>query len=220
MSEPINLELSTLFKDGLDILQHDSPEDIKAFLGLNDRGWHVDNYENILDEMNRKGVKYKPIYGVLLIWHMSNGFSFESFGAVVGCVSQTCNRWVNQHGEFKAAHDIGMLRRRLEWEEIITTSAKGQNKGNAASIIFALKNYFPNEYKDKREVEVVGTVYVVDTGIKRPNDGQIPVDADYTVLTDDEPTSEQEVLKLESSIDHIHDAPEAVGEDSDDDDYL
>jgi len=229
MKKAVNLVLSQTFKDGLEILREDDIDAIKDFLQLNDRGWHVDNYWNILEQMGGTHVKYKPIYGVLLIWHMSNGKSFESFGAVVGVVSRTCNRWVNNHPEFKVAHDVGMLRRRMEWEEIITTSAKGQNKGNAASIIFALKNYFPDEYKDKREVEHTGNITIVDTGITRPLDGQVAVDADYTVLSDDssedmsdgdfEESSEQRALGFDSP--YADGQEDEYSEDmSDDDDCL
>lgn len=161
------LELSPFFVEGLRTMNTLSNEEILEYLEIDSNmrwsGWS----ENVIEAVTSGFTKHKPIYSLLVVWHMSQGYSLQSFGALIGVPYKTVYTWPKIYPEFGAAADIGKICRLREWEGIINASATGKSKGNAASIIFALKNYFPDNYKDKREMEHSGNVYVVDTGIRR-----------------------------------------------------
>lgn len=59
---------------------------------------------------------YKPEYCEALIRHMAQGFSFESFGAEVGCCEKTLYNWEKTHSEFLQSKRIGTLEG-LKWFE-------------------------------------------------------------------------------------------------------
>lgn len=137
--------------------------------GLDEQGIHVSeeqNRQNIINNLPHQS-KYDPDYGPLLIYHMSKGYSYTSFKAVIGVDKRTLTNWEREHEEFRLCLEIAQTRMQMKWEHIILQAAEGKVKGNAAAIIFAIKNYFPDIYKDKREIETHGTVMLVDTGIKR-----------------------------------------------------
>jgi hypothetical protein len=50
---------------------------------------------------------YRPEYCQMLIDHMKNGQSFETFGAKIGASWRTCYLWADTHEEFLQAKEIG-----------------------------------------------------------------------------------------------------------------
>ena len=172
-------DLSKL-KDSLMNMSELNDDDILHFLEINSNFQHRDLWENVISEISNNFIKYRHIYSLLLVWHMMKGYTYLSFGARLGVTDRTCRRWALDFPEFKAAREIGNGFMRYKWENIATTSAEGTNKGNAATIIFALKNYFPEEFKDKRELEMTGHMYIIDTGIDRSVPQHVDVDSEKT----------------------------------------
>ena len=173
------------FREGLEFLGTRSEKEVFEMLGLNKDGKYKKLWQNIMVEMlhttnpkRHPKSKYRPIYSLLLVHHMMRGSSFLSFGSVIGFPYERIKDWTKKHPEFALAREIGDSFMRDKWEKIAQDTSSGDKKGNAATIIFALKNYFPDEYKDKRELEHSGHVYMVDTGIERsPHEA---IDAEYT----------------------------------------
>jgi hypothetical protein len=60
---------------------------------------------------------YDPIYCQMLIKHMEDGLSFESFGGVAKCSKQTLYRWIDAHPEFSDAKKVGETACQFWWEK-------------------------------------------------------------------------------------------------------
>lgn len=113
---------------------------------------------------------YDPQYCEDLIDHMIKGLSFESFAATIWVHRDTLYEWVKVHPEFSDAKKIGMEQARLWWEkkgqeglfsqsEYDKDAGTGSSKSmNAAVWIFNMKNRFPQDWKEKQEVEHSGEV--------------------------------------------------------------
>jgi hypothetical protein len=88
--------------------------------------------------------KYKKEYCEMLVEHMKQGYSFESFGASPVCVDKvTLYRWVEKHAEFSNAKKRAETECLKFWEKIGIAGALGKIQGfNAASFIFNMKNRF------------------------------------------------------------------------------
>ncbi len=124
--------------------------------------------------------KYKGEWADKLIEHMRKGMSYESFGAVCHASIVTMDTWARKHPDFAQAKEMGKVYERQYWEDMLQKGARGQlpsirktivrldaednKKGaividepakvNATLIIFALKNKFPKEWRDKKEIDV------------------------------------------------------------------
>ena len=97
---------------------------------------------------------YKPEYCLLLIEHLAQGLSFESFAAKVDCEERTLFNWAKQNPDFLAAKNLGWPKARLFWEKLGVMGAAGKIRGfNPAAWIFNMKNRFRNEWRDRQEVE-------------------------------------------------------------------
>lgn len=124
--------------------------------------------------------KYKAEYAEKLVDHMKEGRSFESFGAIVHCTEETLNLWTTKHPEFKIAKELGKRYEMFFWEELLKKGAHGElppikkritvlgkdkqvkqmtvidepGKFNATAVIFALKNKFPKQWRERQELEI------------------------------------------------------------------
>lgn len=95
--------------------------------------------------------KYKPEYCDLLIEHMTQGLSFQSFAGVVGCCIETLYEWERSYPDFLDAKRLGLGRGRLFWEKVGIEAALGKITGyNATTWVFNMKNRF--DWTDKREL--------------------------------------------------------------------
>lgn len=112
---------------------------------------------------------YDPAYCERLIDHMSQGLSFETFGAKIGVSKQTLYTWVKQHPEFLDAKEAATQLCQLFWEEMGISGAIAGSAGINASVwIFNMKNRFG--WRDKRDVELTG---MKPTIIKRRNGDEV-----------------------------------------------
>lgn len=107
--------------------------------------------------------KFKPDYCDLLLSHMKEGLSFESFGGVAGVSKQTLYDWEKAHPDFLDAKNRGESASRLYWEKVgrdglyNETIKDGDGMTvtrsiNATIWIFNMKNRF--NWRDKSEVEI------------------------------------------------------------------
>jgi transposase len=98
---------------------------------------------------------YRPEYCDDLVHHMNDGFSFESFAGKVGNHHRTLYDWAEAHPEFLQAKRRGEDLARIWWEGTLKRIAV-TNEGNATATIFALKNKFPAEWRDRQQHEHTG----------------------------------------------------------------
>jgi hypothetical protein len=84
---------------------------------------------------------YKPEYCQLLIEHMSNGLSFESFAGVVKACRATIYGWCDNYPEFLDAKKQGFAEMQLHDEKLYIDGMKGKNqKMNPTLMLFKMKN--------------------------------------------------------------------------------
>jgi hypothetical protein len=102
--------------------------------------------------------KYRPEYCDLLIEHMRQGLSFESFAAIVGTHKQTLYNWCDARPEFLDAKKRATELCRLWWEKAglggMYMGGK-DNPFNATVWLFNMKNRFG--WRDKQEIEQKGS---------------------------------------------------------------
>jgi hypothetical protein len=111
---------------------------------------------------------YKEEYDQLLIGHMSQGYSFESFGAVVGCGRRTLFDWAERYPSFKESQRLGYEKGKMLFEGILMAKMRGIDakgldlkKSDTACLIFALKTRYRDTYSEKVDVAVSGDIKIV-----------------------------------------------------------
>lgn len=93
---------------------------------------------------------YRPEYCELLIKSMAKGYSFEAVAGDLKISRQTLYNWCAMFPEFKEAKAIGTEISRKVLERNLLRDAK---KGSTIASIFLLKNRFPNEWRDRKDIE-------------------------------------------------------------------
>jgi hypothetical protein len=93
---------------------------------------------------------YRPEFCQMLVDHMKQGFSFKSFGAIIDVCETTITSWASTHDDFLAAKTKGKSFERLYWEKL-HNKCSDTGEGSASAIIWAQKNKFPDDYKDRNE---------------------------------------------------------------------
>lgn len=83
---------------------------------------------------------YKPEFCAMLFDHMKEGYSFETFGAIVGVCRETLYQWAKYNAAFHHAKAKGKLACQLRLENQAKQIAMGDVKGNSAMHIFRMKN--------------------------------------------------------------------------------
>lgn len=94
--------------------------------------------------------KYDEKYCEMLIEHMAEGLSYESFGGVIRVCRATLYNWEKEHSEFLDAKKVGQEMSFLFWDKLMRAQSLGEIKGNASSAIFTMKNRFG--WTDKQEI--------------------------------------------------------------------
>jgi hypothetical protein len=106
---------------------------------------------------------YDPKYCTMLVTHMREGGSLESFGAkITGCTTQTLYNWLDSHPEFFEARKEGMTHLHTFYENLGKTIAAGQLR--------RLKSERP--MIDKKGKPILD-----------PNTGQVMYDREYEATT-------------------------------------
>jgi len=122
---------------------------------------------------------YKPEYCELLMKHMKDGYSFESFASIAECHWDTLYEWVKVHPDFSEAKRIGLGHLLLVDERTARAGSTGQLRRHARTVsttnpetketreekfydaatfsqsyhIFLMKNRYPRLYRDKIVIE-------------------------------------------------------------------
>lgn len=98
---------------------------------------------------------YKKEYCEMLIKHMSDGLSYDSFGALVDCGRQTLYDWEKRYPEWKKAKSIAMNKCLLFWEMMGRDGIeKGSRDFNGAVYNFTMSARFKWSQKTENAVTV------------------------------------------------------------------
>ena len=62
--------------------------------------------------------KYDEKYCEMLIEHMAEGYSFESFGGIIEVDETTLYEWVKNHEKFSLSKSIGTQKSMIWWEQM------------------------------------------------------------------------------------------------------
>ncbi len=108
-------------------------------------------------------LKYKDEFCQMLIDHMSQGMSYETFGAEVDCGKTTLYDWEKKYPEWVEAKDIGFMKAQsfLEKRLIAKTSGSSIKQKNfdaklidTQCLMFALKTRFHKTYGERQKLEM------------------------------------------------------------------
>lgn len=103
--------------------------------------------------------KYNDVYCDLVIEEMTTGKSLTAFAAEIGVARSTINEWMAVHPEFSEAVKIAKAKCAAWWEEKGRKLAEqGGAPGQATAVIFGLKNMGADDWRDKQEHELSGSV--------------------------------------------------------------
>jgi len=89
--------------------------------------------------------KYKPEYDEMLIQHLADGYTFESFLSKLPDVSSddTLYEWLKVHPTFSDAKKKGVALGRYFWEQVGKEGITGKNtRVNFTGWIFMMKNRY------------------------------------------------------------------------------
>jgi len=87
--------------------------------------------------------KYNPDYCNLLIEHLTNGFSYQSFAAICAVDIDTLYQWEKDHPDFSEAKRRAMPYARLFWEKEGMKGMQGKTRAfNSTVWVFTMKNRF------------------------------------------------------------------------------
>jgi hypothetical protein len=113
--------------------------------------------------------KYKPEYCDMLIDHMSEGYSFESFGAVIRIGKKTMYNWIKDHEEWKEAKDVAEAMALKYFETAIKASSMDEcidekilrekfdpKKINVTTMQWFIKSRFHSVYSEKNVTVIEG----------------------------------------------------------------
>ena len=77
----------------------------------------TENQEPIMGKVGRP-TDYKPEYCEMLIEHMAEGYSFESFGGIIEVDETTLYEWAKKHTQFSLSKNIGTQKSMIWWEKM------------------------------------------------------------------------------------------------------
>lgn len=99
--------------------------------------------------------KYEERFCKLLIEHMAEGYSFESFGAQAECGRSSLYEWAKVHPEFAEAKAIGEAKAIKYYEKHLKDHRYGNQaeKANMGAVIFPMKTRFHEIYGDRSKTE-------------------------------------------------------------------
>ena len=134
-----------------------------------------------LDYRNRHpNLVYDQSFCDRVIDHVKQGYTFNSFAAVIGVSVTTLSRWVEKYEKFAEAKEIAQQYLSMRYQDYLDKAASGESKGNASAITFGLTNIDPENFKNKINHEVRDErPIIIDTGFVRQvlsDDGAVEVD--------------------------------------------
>jgi hypothetical protein len=101
----------------------------------------VASNKTILKQPHGRPSPYKPEYDEMLVEHMSQGFSFESFAGLVSVCRATVYNWCDLYPSFLDAKNLGFSKMQLHDERLYLEAMRGKNKNvNTVLMLFKMKN--------------------------------------------------------------------------------
>lgn len=142
--------------------------------------------------------KYRKEFCQMLIDHMAEGFSFESFGALVDTHSRYLYEWAKKYEDFSEAKRLGNEKARVWWEKLHRKCA-ATGEGNATMIVWAQKNKWPKQYYERAPKNNALT-HNINQQITMSGDfkqlvAKMPVEQLYSLIK----AAETHVLEIEAS---------------------
>jgi hypothetical protein len=105
---------------------------------------------------------YRPEYCTTVVHLGIEGKSYAAIANELGTTRETLYTWMEKHPEFLDAMKRSRLAAMQWWEDTLMDQARGRViGGSTTAAIVAMKNQFPDDYKDRREVDVSGQLKVV-----------------------------------------------------------
>ncbi len=98
--------------------------------------------------------KYDPKYCEMLVEHRRAGYSYESFGAVIGTTRVTLYNWEKEYPEFLYAKKRAKEASLKTLESLGLSLASGKIKGNPAAWIFIMKNHHSDLYRENPDMSL------------------------------------------------------------------
>lgn len=129
--------------------------------------------------------KFEEKYCDMLLSHMSQGLSYETFSAVIGVTRKTLYNWEDKHKKWVEAKEKAIELCQTFWEKLGVFGAMGAtiknskgevidySKVNSAMWIFNMKNRF--NWKDRMDMttddeKIDGTVVVLPSNGREKTD--------------------------------------------------
>lgn len=96
--------------------------------------------------------KYRPEMCDVILEHLSLGYSLTAAAGKAGIHKDTAYEYIKKHPQFSDAVKDGRAAGMALWEKRLTTQAL-KAPGNTAAIIFAMKNLYQDDWRDKVETD-------------------------------------------------------------------
>ena len=98
---------------------------------------------------------YDPLYCEAIVEHCQDGASISSFAASIGVARSTINEWASNHPEFSEA--VKRAKTAVAaWYDKAGRKAIVEGGGNATLVIFGLKNFDSEDFRDVKATELTG----------------------------------------------------------------
>jgi len=98
--------------------------------------------------------KYDPAFCDQVVALMSEGLSLGAVAGALRVARSTIYNWADEYPEFLDTKKVGQSVAQLFWERRLIDLARGV-QGNAAAVIFGLKNRAELDWRDKTEVNYI-----------------------------------------------------------------
>ena len=101
--------------------------------------------------------KYRQEYCERVVELSRDGATLTALAVELGVTRDTLYEWQKVHPQFSDACTRARDAARQWWEQVMADQSTGGNNGNSGALLFAMKNQFPEDYRDKREHQVDAT---------------------------------------------------------------
>lgn len=104
---------------------------------------------------------YDPGYCDAVVEFGREGESLTGIAVKLGVSKQTVYNWMDEFPDFMDAIEKARACAQGWWEDTLKFQARS-GKGSATAAIFAMKNQFPDDYRDRREIDLDGKIGVFE----------------------------------------------------------
>lgn len=103
--------------------------------------------------------QYRAEYCELVVEYCSDGYSLTAFAGHIGVSRQSIFEWTSKHPDFAAACQKAKAGCAAWWEARLRERAIA-GEGSATAAIFGVKNMAPDDWADRQQTEVAGSLEV------------------------------------------------------------